>query len=319
VTAPLSEPIKVEPPVENLHSPEDEETHPMDFISEIEDELFSDFGKASNFPIQPKPRVCNSPFQQNAIQPDKPILKEDFKCLSAAMSVEWLREAEISPEVVRLIMSSTLLSYQIQRVMMDVKYNPTVGITIISKSLAPQLYPNMTLCPSRKIFQDPYETMSECCSDVRTVPVVVNESEIFLDFHVYDNPDIAILIGRPTERLFQEMANGSLAMQLDESTQTVSLGRARNAMAMFHDRFEDDPTENPEDTLNHLDGEQGKEPSSIQIQPSRNLLTESSLGQRSLLCLLILQTKHLSWMPWKRSGRLEWKTFPKHFGFVHLL
>jgi hypothetical protein len=35
------------------------------------------------------------------------------------------------------------------------------------------------------------------------------------------------------------MTNGSLTVQLDESTQTVSLARARNAIAKFHDRFED--------------------------------------------------------------------------------
>ena len=79
--------------------------------------------------------------------------------------------------------------------------------------------------------------MLECCGVVRTVPVVANEAENFLDFHVYDNPDIPILIGRPTERLFQEMANGSLAVLLDESTQIVSLARARNAIAKFHEHF----------------------------------------------------------------------------------
>jgi hypothetical protein len=120
------------------------------------------------------------------------------------MSVEWLREAETLPEVVRLIISSTLLSYQIQGVMMDVQYNLTVGINIISKSLAQQLCPNMTLCSSRKIFQYAYGTMLECCSVVRTVPVVANEAEIFLDFHVYKNLDIPILIGQPTERLSEK-------------------------------------------------------------------------------------------------------------------
>jgi hypothetical protein len=109
--------------------------------------------------------------------------------------------------------------------MMDVQYNPTVGTNIILKSLAQQLNPNMTLCSSRKIFQDPYGTMLKCCGVVRTVPIVANEAEIFLDFHVYDNPDIPIIIGRPTERLFQKTANGSLAMQLGKSTQTVSLAR----------------------------------------------------------------------------------------------
>jgi hypothetical protein len=74
-------------------------------------------------------------------------------------------------------------------------------------------------------------------------------------WNVYDNPDIPILICWTTERLFQEMANGSLVVQLDESTQTVSLARAQNAIAKFHYLFEDDPTENPEDTLNPLDAE----------------------------------------------------------------
>jgi hypothetical protein len=55
----------------------------MDFISEIEDDLFSDFGNASIFPIQPKPQACKYLFQKVASQPDKPILKEDLKCLSA--------------------------------------------------------------------------------------------------------------------------------------------------------------------------------------------------------------------------------------------
>jgi hypothetical protein len=64
-------------------------------------------------------------------------------------------EAETSPEVVRIIMPSTLLSYQIQCVMMDVQYNPTVGINIISNSLAQQLYLNKILYSYRKIFQDP--------------------------------------------------------------------------------------------------------------------------------------------------------------------
>jgi hypothetical protein len=118
--------------------------------------------------------------------------------------------------------------------------------------------------------------MLECSSVIRTIPVVANEVEIFLYFHFYDNPDIPILIGRPTERPFQEMANGSLAMQLDESTQTVALAHARNAIEKFHDRFEDNPTKNPKDTLNHLDAQQRKEPSSVQIQPARNLLAESS-------------------------------------------
>jgi hypothetical protein len=54
-------------------------------------------------------------------------------------------------------------------------------------------------------------------------------------------------------------------MQLGKSTQTVSLARARIAIAKLHERFKNDPTENPKDTLNPLDAKQGKEPSFVQI------------------------------------------------------
>jgi hypothetical protein len=66
-------------------------------------------------------------------------------------------------------------------------------------------------CPTALSEQDPIfvpkdfsrsnGTMLECCGVVITVSVVANEAEIFLVFHVYNNPDIPILIGRPTERL----------------------------------------------------------------------------------------------------------------------
>jgi hypothetical protein len=58
-------------------------------------------------------------------------------------------------------------------------------------------------------------------------------------------------------------------------------------------QFKDNPLENLRNTSNCLDVQLGKEPSSVQIQPTRNLLPEPSPSLRYLHCLPVLQTKHL--------------------------
>jgi hypothetical protein len=61
------------------------------------------------------------------------------------MSYEWLTEAELSPEVARIISPSTILLCQIRGPAREVHYNPSVGINIILKELADTLYPDTSL------------------------------------------------------------------------------------------------------------------------------------------------------------------------------
>jgi hypothetical protein len=87
----------------------------------------------------------------------------------------------------------------------------------------------------------------------------------------------------------------------------------------FFYRFEDNPLENLRNTSNCLDVHLGKEPSSVQIQPARNLLRQPS-PRPTIPPLPPDPPNETSIMEaWRRSGRLEWETFPKHFGFVHPL
>jgi hypothetical protein len=76
---------------------------------------------------------------------------EHIKSLSAIMSYEWLTDAELSPEVARIISPSTILLCQIRGSAREVHYNPLVGINIISKELADTLYPDTSLTPSQKL------------------------------------------------------------------------------------------------------------------------------------------------------------------------
>ena len=52
------------------------------------------------------------------------------------MSNKWLKEAETSPEVIWILSSSTSIPCFINRTALDSLYDPTIGVSIMSKSLA---------------------------------------------------------------------------------------------------------------------------------------------------------------------------------------
>ena len=69
------------------------------FPFEIEEDLFEDFGNASNIPVQVKPLVHSAPFEDDDGPHNDSFLMEHIKGLLATMSHEWLVETELSIEV----------------------------------------------------------------------------------------------------------------------------------------------------------------------------------------------------------------------------
>jgi hypothetical protein len=61
------------------------------------------------------------------------------------MSVEWLEESELSPEVIRLDSPSTTIYCLINKDSFDALYNPVVGVNIMSSIFAHDLLKYMTL------------------------------------------------------------------------------------------------------------------------------------------------------------------------------
>ena len=80
------------------------------FPFEINEDLFEDFGNASNLPVQVKPLVHSAPFEDDNGPHNDSFLMEHIKGLSAIMSHEWLAKIELSTEVARIIAPSDVLT-----------------------------------------------------------------------------------------------------------------------------------------------------------------------------------------------------------------
>jgi len=81
--------VAKEPPIEKTqHILEDDEPHPSMFPFVIEEDIFQDFGNALNLPIQVKPLVHLSPFEDDDGPHNDSFLMEHIKGISAIMSVD---------------------------------------------------------------------------------------------------------------------------------------------------------------------------------------------------------------------------------------
>jgi hypothetical protein len=169
---------------------EDDEPSPLELPFAFEEDICEDYGNTSNFSIQARPLEKTTPSDPQ----EETVSIEHIKSLSTIMSYEWLTEAELSPEVAQIISPSTILLCQIRGSAREVHYNPSVGINIISKELADTLYPDTSLTPSQKLLHGPTGFILESHGVLRTVPVRINNSEIYLDFHIYDISKIPLLI-----------------------------------------------------------------------------------------------------------------------------
>ena len=162
---------------------EDDEPSSLEFPFEFKENLFEDYGNTSNLPVQARPlaQTTSSDLHEESVH------IEHIKSLSSVMSYECLREAELPPEVARIISPSTILLCQVRGSAMKIHYNPSVGINFISKALAETLYPDTSLTPSRKLLQSPSRFILESHGVLRTVPITINNSRICLDFDIYES------------------------------------------------------------------------------------------------------------------------------------
>ena len=63
---PSNDPVAIEPPIKGTHHTlEDDEPHPSLFPFEFEEDLFEDFGNASNLPVQVRPLVHSAPSEDD--------------------------------------------------------------------------------------------------------------------------------------------------------------------------------------------------------------------------------------------------------------
>jgi hypothetical protein len=117
-----------------------------------------------------------------------------------------LRSKPTSEEI-RVSSISTTIHYSMRGNTVDAVHNPTAGSCIIQKVLLDTLVGDMPLTPTDIYFLFP------CRGIARDVPIIINEIEVCLDFHIYDIIDFDLLIGLPLDEVLDK-PQGSLDHKL---------------------------------------------------------------------------------------------------------
>jgi hypothetical protein len=143
-TAPKEEPMIVEPellatPLEASiilqvpEPPKEEEIPLLEDMFKFEEYLFSNFGNTSNYSAIRKSSAPPAPNQHLFDPTEDKFLKNTMKELTTIIRNDWLKESELSHEVIHLDSPSTSISCQINQTSFDALYNPVVGVNIMSK------------------------------------------------------------------------------------------------------------------------------------------------------------------------------------------
>jgi hypothetical protein len=137
--------------------PQKEETPLLNFMLDFEDKLFTEYGNTSNYYSVRKPQeLKKSSLYKEPLDPfEEGFLKRTTKELVSIISNEWLEESELSSDAIHLGSPSTSIHCQIHRDPFEARYNPVVGVNIMSASFAHDLLKHMPLTPTTKLLKSP--------------------------------------------------------------------------------------------------------------------------------------------------------------------
>jgi hypothetical protein len=203
-----------------------------DFVYEFYDELFADFGNTWNYRRVERPKARE---KQETLVPTSEDRSEHFRLisnLSAIMSREWLDEAESLTDVIKLPTKMRHTRCELMGSKHDVGYEPSLGINIISSSLAKSLAAASSLSRSSKLLNVPSGETLGCQGVLRVCPVKFTEHELYLDFHLFDLPchhTHSIVIGRPIMKILEQSPRRpEFELQIGDDFLAVSYLRTEN-------------------------------------------------------------------------------------------
>ena len=148
------------------------------------------------------------------------------------MSNEWVQEGETSSEIIQFHAPSLTIPCSIEGTAVTALYNPMVGVNIISALFASDRLGERHVTPTTKSLRIGPRSTLRGIGIMHEVPVWHRETEIALDFHVFEVLDFDILIGHPVEKLFLDVLNlGELQVPLGGKPFTLPIGQAKNSLA----------------------------------------------------------------------------------------
>ena len=156
------------------------------------------------------------------------------------MSNEWLKEAEASSEVIQILSSSTTIPCIINRTALDSHYDPTIGVSIMSKSLANALLGEEPLAPTHKFLKLPSRQLVESYGITHTIPTTINKINVLLNFFIFDIGEFNLLFGHPLMKLLDGYCEGSLKGHLGKNV-SLSIPLTNSTNSKTESNPEPDP------------------------------------------------------------------------------
>ena len=187
-------------PSSKPQTPKGDEIQPSELPFEFEDDLFEDFGNTSNYLCTrklPVPIPSTDPIEAT-------FLRENITKITTIMARKWSKQAELSPEVLRISSPSSSIPCTIRGTPIDILYSPTIGANIISSECAFQLLGDEPLVQIDKTFQTSSRKILEGIGILQNVTVKHENVDVILDFHVFDVQDFDLMIGHPIEKLVMD-------------------------------------------------------------------------------------------------------------------
>jgi hypothetical protein len=124
---------------------------------------------------------------------------------------EWIMEVKCSSEAIQILSPSMTMPCSLRGTNIEALHNPTVGTSIMYEFLMKSLLGNLPIVPTNKLFNSSLGLFFECCGIAMDVPIIINETDVHLDFHIHAILNFDLLIGCPSKMLFHEKpTHGSL-------------------------------------------------------------------------------------------------------------
>jgi hypothetical protein len=104
-------------------------------------------------------------------------------------------KVKCSSEAIQILSPSTTIPCSLRGMNIEALHNPIVGTSIMLGFLAKNLLGNMPIVPTNKLFKSPLGLFFKCCGIARDMPIIIDKTEVHLDFHIYAILEFDLLIG----------------------------------------------------------------------------------------------------------------------------
>jgi len=115
--------------------------------------------------------------------------------------------------------------------MVEVLYTPTIGVNIMSLTFASTFFDKEPLAPTVKTYRIAPRLRLVGLGILHDISLYHEQTEISLDFHLFDIKDFDVRIGHPLEKFLEPLSSGDLDVNMGRDTFTIPITQSKNSVA----------------------------------------------------------------------------------------